>query len=48
MIEPQKYKASFYDGEEWLTIDNAEFNTPEEAKLFGIECGYEYVRVVKA
>ena len=42
-----KYKYQFYDEDEgWLTVDEYEFDTPEQAKQAGIDARFENVRVV--
>lgn len=43
-----KYICEFHDGEDWVPMLEAEFDTPQEARQFGIDAGFDYVRVVSA
>lgn len=43
-----KYNYQYHDGDDWVTVTEYEFDTPNDAKIAGISAGFEYVRVVVA
>ena len=41
-----KYIYEYYAGDDWCPVVEKQFDSPREAKLAGVQDGFEYVRVV--
>lgn len=40
-----KYYYEYYDGEEWIAVEEFAFNTAEEAELSAMQDGFQFARV---